>query len=61
MCGAGFRMRVVSEKFVEKTQHAFNNLCSENHALYDIALKKMVDSDRPQMTIHYCTCALDAE
>jgi len=49
-----FRMRNVSDKFVEKIKtHSFmsNNIFSDNRALYKMMRKNKVKIDRPQMTI----------
>jgi hypothetical protein len=34
-----------------KTYFMFNNFFSDNHAVYEIMWKNIVDADRPQMTI----------
>jgi len=35
-----------------------NNFFSENHAVYEIMWKNIVQPDRTQMTIYYGTCTL---
>jgi hypothetical protein len=37
-----------------KTHFIFNNVFSENRAVYEIKWKNMVEADRPQMTIGAC-------
>jgi hypothetical protein len=37
----------------QNTQFIFNNFFFENLAAYDIMWKNIVESDRPQMIIHY--------
>jgi hypothetical protein len=57
-------MRNPSDKFVEKIKTQI--LCSimfvfhENLAVYEAMWKNMVEPEKPQMTIHYCACALRA-
>ena len=48
-----FRMKNISDKSRENqnTHFMFNNSFSENHAIYEIMWKNMVEPDRPQMTI----------
>jgi hypothetical protein len=35
----------------QNTHFIFNKLSSENHAVYEITWKNIVEPDRPQMTI----------
>jgi hypothetical protein len=35
----------------------FNNSFPENHAVYEIMWKNMVEPDSSQTTIYYCACA----
>jgi len=46
-------MRNFSNKIVQKikTHFVFNDFFSENHAVYEIMWKNIVERDRPQMTI----------
>jgi hypothetical protein len=44
-----FRTKVVEK--VKNTHFVFNNVFSENRAVYEIMWKNMVQPDRPQMTI----------
>jgi hypothetical protein len=43
-----------------KSTHAFmfNNFFPENHDVYEIKSKNMVEPERPQVTIEYGACAL---
>jgi len=43
------RMRNFSDEYVEKINFVFSNL--QNHAVYEIMWKNVVEPDRPQMTI----------
>jgi len=43
-----------------KTHFVCNNLFSENHAIYEIMWRNMVQPDRPQVTIQHGVCALNA-
>jgi len=51
---------MIQTEFVDKIETYFtiNNFFSENHGVYDVMWKRMVDQDRPQTTIQYGTCAL---
>jgi len=57
------RMRNVPDKIFQRnsTRFMFDNIFSENRALYEILWKNMVQSDRPQITIYYgdALCRLD--
>ena len=47
-------MRNVSDKTCrgnQNTHFVFNDFFSENHAIYEIMWKNIVERDRPQMTI----------
>jgi len=39
----------------------FIHFSNENHAVYEIMWKNMVDPDRPQMTVEYGACALNLD
>jgi len=57
------RMRNVSGRFVEKVKaHIFCSvtLFLENRAVYEIMWENTVEPDRPQITIQYGACALNA-
>jgi hypothetical protein len=49
-------------KVVEEIKHfMLNNVFFlENHAVYEIMYKNMVEPDRPQLTIEYGACGLHA-
>ena len=49
-------------KFVEtiETHFMFNNYLSGNSAAHEVIRKNMVQTERPQMTIHHGACALHA-
>ena len=56
-------MRYFSDKRCtenENTHFILNIIFSENLAVYEIMWKNMVQEDRPQMTIKYGACALQA-
>jgi hypothetical protein len=58
------RMTNVSDKCCRENKNInfmFKNFFSENHALYDIMWKKMVEPDRPHMTniTAHALCMLD--
>jgi hypothetical protein len=55
-------MRNVSDEVVEKikTYFMFNNSFPENRSVYEVMWKHMVEPKRPQMTIKYGACALNA-
>jgi hypothetical protein len=57
------RMRTVSDKSCRENQNThfiFDNLFSENRAVYEITWKNMVEADRSQVKMEYEACALHA-
>jgi len=50
----------VSERSCRENQNIFYNLFFENHAVYEIMWKNMIEIDRPQMIIEFDACALYA-
>jgi hypothetical protein len=46
------RMRNVLDKSMQKiSEHTFCSITCENHAVYEIMWKNMIEPDRPQMEI----------
>ena len=57
------RMRNVSDKSCREnrnTHFMFNSTFSKNRAVYEIMSTNMVEPERPQMTLQYGACALNA-
>jgi hypothetical protein len=44
----------------QNTGFIFNNFPPENRAVYEIMWRKLVESERPQMTTQHGACALHA-
>ena len=56
------KMRNISYHICSENQNThfmFNNFFSENHAIYEIIWKNLVEAGRPQMEYNTTLCMLD--